>query len=305
MSYKKRQLQKSKFNQFKYKFGQIKLALLKRVRVLFQRGGRMRLIQTSIIMDFLRARNKTVSPNNQKIDEWVDTYINQSILNEKKVDILTQWCLSKDLETRYKAQGDRFVPLQTELNLFQKQIPEIVELFTRNGAQVNWWVTFNGSFLERGRVSDDIANQYMEVIREICQLENLIFLDWEKDILGKRPEPNEQVLNNCFSFVAKKAFDIDFQNLLTRVRKYPDFKKTEEELRRESIYKIACEAEEGRFLFSPDSPFPCGQFIMIPMEFPERYIFFSALVPEFKKRIVSVVKLYPWRMDAQDLQYEL
>jgi len=306
MSYKNKKLQKSKFNQFKYRFGLIKLALIKRARALFQKEGRMRLQQVARIMESLRLRNKGLRPNNQKIDEWVDNYIQQCILKGQKVDILTQWCLSKDLETRYQVQGNRFEPLQAEIDLLQREIPQILKVFTDNGVGVNWWVTFNGAFLDRGRISKEPTKEYADMLRGISTSPELILMDWEEEILGgNRPQPSQKVLDDFFGIVPRKAFDLDFSNLLERVKKYPEFSKTEEELKKESQYKIACEAEEGRFLFSPDSPFPCGQFILVPLEFPERYIFFAVLAPEFKKRIASIVKSYPWRMDADSLSYEL
>lgn len=306
MSYKKKKLQKSKFNQLRYRLGLVKLALLKKARALFQKEGRMRLPQVAKIMESLRLRNKGLRPNNQKIDEWVDNYVQQCILKGQKVDILTQWCLSKDLETRYQTQGDKFEPLQTEIDLLQREIPQILNIFADGGVGVNWWITFNGAFLDRGRISKELAGQYGDMLRSIKASPELILMDWEAEILdGNRPQANQKVLKDFFSVVSKKAFDLDFSNLLERVKKYPDFLKTEKELKREAQYKIACEAEEGRFLFSPDSPFPCGQFILVPLEFPERYIFFATLAPEFKKRIASIVKSYPWRMDADSLSYEL
>ena len=306
MSYKKKKLPKSKFNQFKYRFGLIKLALLKRARALFQKEGRMRLPQVARIMESLRLRNKGLRPNNQKIDEWVDNYVQQCILKGQKVDILTQWCLSKDLETRYQAQGDKLEPLQTEIDLLQKEIPQILKTFTDNGVGINWWITFNGAFLDRGRISRELADQYAEMLKSINTASEVMLMDWEEEVLGgSRPLPSQKVLDDFFAVVPRKAFDLDFANLLERVKKYPDFSKTEEELRKESQYKIACEAEEGRFLFSPDSPFPCGQFLLVPLEFPERYVFFAVMAPEFKKRITAIVRSYPWRMDADSLNYEL
>ena len=290
----------------KYELGRIKLALLEKARALLQKEGRMRLPQVARVMEYLRLRNKDLNPNNQKIDEWVDNYIQQCILNGQKVDILTQWCLSKDLEFRYQIQGNQFTPLNGEIELIQREILQIVKIFADNGIGVNWWITFNGAFLDRGRISAELAKQYADMLREITKSPEVILMDWEQEILsGNRPQPNQKVLDNFFGVVSRKAFDIDFTNLLDRVKKYPDFSKTEEELMKESQFKIACEAEEGRLLLSPNSPFPYGQFILVPLEFPERYVFFAVLAPEFKKRIASIVKSYPWRMDADSLNYEL
>lgn len=302
MSYKSKKIKKNRFNQLKYQFGLVKTALLQQLQ---RREEPMRMRQTVAIMEFLRIKNKALRQNNQKINEWVDNYINDCILNGRTIDILTQWCLSKDLEIRYRAQGNKFIPLKTELELVQKEIPQIIQIFLKNGVAVNWWITFNNSFLDRGRVADDISGKYTGMIKSISQLENILFINWEEEVLGERAKPSVEVLDNFFSFVERKAFEIDFKNLLERVKKYPDFNKTEEELKKEAQFKISCEAEEGRFLFSNDSLLPNGQFILIPLEFPERYVFFSTLSPEFKTRIVSVLKLYPWRLDSANFQYEI
>ncbi len=270
----------------------------------------MRLPQTRTVMAWLREKARVIRRNNLKINEWVDDYINRCVLEGKRVEIITQYCLSKDLESRYVKQGGQFLPLPAERDMFRKTVPEIVSVFKQNGLEVNWYVTFNGSFLERGRISDDILEAYIvmlqSVAKETLQLsEYLIFFNWEKDILGGRPQPNQEVLANFDSLVSQEAFELDMQNLLARVRQYKDFAKTEEELREEAKFKIACEAEEGRFMMSSESPFSQGDFLLIPLEFPERYVFFETLAPGFQKRIVSLIKLYPWRLDADDLSYEI
>lgn len=309
MSYKSKKIKNNIFNQLKYQFGLVKTALLQKAKVLLQQLGQreapMRLPQTVAIMEFLRVKNKTLRKNNQKINEWVDNYINECVLNGRPVDILTQWCLSKDLEIRYRMQNNQFIPLKTESELIQKKIPQITQVFLKNGVTLNWWITFNNSFLDRGRIAENISYRYIEMIKNISQLENILFINWEKEILGGRAKPNMGVLNSFFSFVSRKAFEIDLNNLFERVKKYPDFDKTEDELKKEVQFKIACEAEEGRFLFSNNSPFPNGQLILIPLEFPERYVFFSILAPDFKKRVVSVLNPYPWRSDADNLVYEM
>lgn len=270
----------------------------------------MRLAAIRKVMDALRAQSRRLATNNLRINEWVDDYLNRCMLNGNTVDILTQWCLSKDLETRYRRQGNKFIPLGAELDLFKKGIPEIVRTLTGNGLAASWYVTFNGSFLEGGRVEQQIVETYVRMITGLAQENDLvrqsvIFLDWEREVLGKRPEPSPEILDNFSRIVPRQAFEIDFTNLLERVKKYPDALQNEEALRREAMFKIACEGEEGRYLLSAESPFPGGEFILIPLEFPERYVFFSILAPEFQKRIVAVLRPYPWRMDSAELKYEI
>ena len=67
-----------------------------------------------------------------------------------------------------------------------------------------------------------------------------------------------------------------------------------EALKKDVYFQIACEAKEGQFLNSDESPFK--NLIIIPLEIPEHYDFFTLRVPDFKKIIVSVLTFYPWRI---------
>lgn len=259
--------------------------------------------QTIKTMSWLRERCRTIRTNNLKISEWVDEYIDGCVLHGKPVEILTQYCLSKDLEHRYKIQGDCFVALAAELEMFQRNMPAIISMFNSNGIMVNWYVTLNNSFLDRGRVSNEITELYFSMLSTLLQNEEIMLLNWEKDILGKRPEANLEVLNNFENLISKQAFERDLQNLIQRSIQH-NVTKNETELRPEARFKIACEAEEGRFIFSAESPFSKGNILITPLEFPERLLFFETLAPDFKKRIVPILKLYPWRMDEINLNYE-
>lgn len=304
MSYKKKKLKKGLFNQLKRKLRLVKIALLKKYKLFIQKNKTaMQQRQTTSIVKELRERAKAVRSNNLKINEWVDSYIEACILNGKPVELLTQYCLSKDLENRYDTQGGVFIPLPAEVEMFSKNIPTIIEMFKSNNVSVNWYVTFNNSFLERGRVSDVIVDQYMRMIESLSINNEITFFNWEKDILGKQPEPSRDVLQNFTTLVSKEAFEIDMRNLIARVKQYKNFTKTEDELRNEAMFKIACEAEEGNFIFSENAPFSMGNILITPLEFPERLVFFEILAPEFQKRIVPILKLYPWRMDAENLKY--
>ena len=82
------------------------------------------------------------------------------------------------------------------------------------------------------------------------------------------------------------------------LKQYPDALASEEDLKSEAERRIAFESEEARYLAGSQSPFNNGQFILIPLEKPERYVFFNILAQGFTKRIASVVKLYPWRLES-------
>ena len=304
MSYKNKKTKKNIINQLKRRIGLIKIVLLKLKTKFIKKEVKMQLPQTRSIMQSLRERSKTIRSNNLKINDWVDEYINKCILNGKPVEILTQYCLSKDLEKRFEIQGNQFLPLPAELEMFNKTIPSVLKLFARSNVSVDWYITFNDSYLDRGRVSDSIVEEYSKMIENLGEgLNSVTFYNWEKDILGGRPEPNTEVLESFFKYVSRQAFELDMKNLLERVKQYSDFTKTEEELRRELMFKIACEAEEGRFIFCPEAPFSYGDILITPLESPERLVFFETLAPDFQKRIVPILKLYPWRMDADNLKY--
>ena len=303
MSYKKKKLKEGKLGQLKYQLGKIGRALLSRVQVLlqFQRRKQMRLQQTVVIMEYLRAQKKFVKGNNKKIDEWADRYIDDCIINGRPVEILTQWCIAKDLEERFKAQDGTFVPVKAELSLIQELIPKIVNLFIQNGVAVNWWITLNRSYIDTGRISSEVELQYRlmleTLIKDSTAVENIILLDWEEEVLKGRPAPARQVQENTLKFVSSTAFEIDFIRHSAWVRNDTGLNLLDAEIRKDLEFKIACEAEEGRFLLSPESPFPNGQFLLASLEQAERYVFFSILAPDFSKRLLSVLKLNPWRLN--------
>lgn len=259
--------------------------------------------QTVEITKWLRERARNIRPNNLKIDDWVSQYVEECILHGKPVELLTQYCLSKDLETRYKSQGDKFIPLATEQDMFRRHVPQIIEVFKQNGVSVQWYITFNAAFVEEGRISEETTETYSTMIEGLGNNDELFFLNWEKDVLQGKTKPSQQVLTNFETLVPQQAFDLDLQNLLRRTKKYHSV-VDEKSLREQACKKIACEAEEGRFIFSSESPFSEGNILIVPLEFPERLVFFEVLAPGFQKRIAPILPLYPWRMDASELKYE-
>ena len=257
----------------------------------------MFLPQTRAIMSWLRNRKTAIRSNNVNINEQVDGYINQCILQGKPVEMLTQFCISKDLEVRYRHQGNAFVPTRKERLLFEKEIPLIADAFGRNGITFNWWITFNQSYLDSGRISPDIQRSYTDMIATLAdplvQKGWLMLADWETEVLGKRPEPNAAVLTDIGRFVKPDSLQLEIKRHSAWAREEAGLIQSDDELKRDVCFQIACEAEEGRYVAN-DAPF--GECILVPLESPERYDFFTLLVPDFKKRIVAVLPPYPWRM---------
>ena len=128
---------------------------------------------------------------------------------------------------------------------------------------------------------------------------NVVILDWEKEVLCGRPQPNKEVMDGFDKIVPKRGFEMTVDNLSDRFQKL-SVDVSREFVEEQARLKIACEAEEGRFLLSSENPlFENGEFIIVPIEFSERYDFFTVLDKEKNlfKRIVAVLKPYPWRMD--------
>jgi hypothetical protein len=300
MSYQSRKKKKGLFSQIKYRFGLAKIALFK-INKKVERRKDMRLRQTNAVMTYLRERSRIVRPNNIRISEWVDEYINSAAMEGRPVEMLTQLCVSKDLEMRCQEQGGIFFPTRKERLLFARDIPQVADIFQKNGLAFNWWLTFNQSYLDSGRISDEFRRAYASMITELARplVEQgwLLLADWEDDVLAKRPGPNKEVLAAIDRFVKPEALALEIQRHSSWAREEAGLNQSDSELRRDVYFQIACEAEEGRYL-SSDAPF-CG-CLLVPLESPERYDFFTLLVSDFKKRIVAVLPPYPWRLKEAD-----
>ncbi len=257
----------------------------------------MRLPATEKVMRFLRERNRLVRPNNLKINEWVDSYIDACIKQGESVTILTPWCVSKNLGFRLQKQGGVFLPTKKERKIFEVEIPGIVEVLQARGLRINWWITFNRPYLDSRRVGRDIEVGYKRVIEGLAQsLVSrgwLILLDWEDDILGGRPQPSAEVLGSIERFVSQEALELEMRWNSTWAEEETNLRQSQEELCNDVCFQIACEAEEGRFLSEKE---PLGEFILVPLEVPEQYDFFAIFAKDFKKRIAAVLPPYPWRL---------
>lgn len=301
MSYKKKKAKKNIVNQLKRKLRLIKIVLLKKIKSL-QKNTTMQQRQTTAIMKCFRERSKMIRQNNLRINDWVDSYIEECVLNGKPVEILIQWCTALGLEKRKEIQGGSFVPTPGEMELIGEELPRIVEAFLSNSVEVMIFITFNRSYVEKRRLSDATFKEYMSMIKAITTNSDtssrICFLDWESDIIGGIPKPNTEVLDNFEQLVSDDALSLELKNFVQMLARYPGRQATEEELKSEAKFRIACEAEEGKFLTGTDSPFNNGKFILVPLEVAERYVFFKILEPGFQKRIVSILKPYPWRLKS-------
>lgn len=253
---------------------------------------------TRSILEFLRERSRDVRANNKKVEEWVGKCINEQILRGEPVTVLTQWCVSKDLEERFREQGGEFVPTKQERRLFEKSIPDIANAFQENGVRLSWIITLNRSYLDSGRIDGGVEKEYLEMLQRLASPLTeegwLLLLNWEEDVLGGRPEPDVEVLASVEELVPPGALALEIKRQAAWAREDAGLEQTDAEVQKDVYFQIACEAREGAFLDGVDSPF--GEFILIPLEAPERYEFFTIKAPEFKRRIVAALPPYPWRV---------
>lgn len=254
----------------------------------------MKYPQTARLMELLKGRNQKVRKNNQRIHPWVSEYLDACLENNQPATLVTQWCFSKGLEKR-SCLSD---PTPKELGLFP-EMAEVCRLFQHFGFHVNWYITFHRGYVDSRRLATTKEEVYRAMIDGLAgpYLDEgwLLLLDWEDDILeGRRPQPHTEVLAKPEQFVSPKALDKEFLWAVRWLEDETNLCQTESQIRQDVLYQIACEAEEGRFLTSPASPFGCD-FLLVPLEVPEQYDFFCILMLDFKKRIVSVLPPYPWR----------
>ena len=292
MSYKKKKLKKSRLNQLKYSIELVKNVLF---QLLFGRG-KMRQVES--VVSELRKRAKLVKPNNLKINEWVNRYLEDCTLNGKPVNILTQWCVSSMLKRRFKKQGGQFVPTKKELRVLQEEIPALLSLFSRNGFRVNWWITFNTTFIDAEGIPQTAYKEMLLGCFKGDSRVGVVFADWEDDVLGKKPEPDQAVLDNFLGHVSEGYFKLRVEQLSTWAQKESDWQKTTDELEKDVRYTTACEVAEAKLLTFRNPLFGKEDWLLIPLDDAEAYDSFTIPVNDFKRRIVPVLSLCPWRMNS-------
>lgn len=256
---------------------------------------------TVFLMQFLRNRNQSVRRNNLRIDPWVDTYVDSCLTAGHNVTLVTQWCLSKGLERRF-GQADCFVPTSKEIELWSEHIPAILSVFSKLGLGLDWYFTFNRGFTPSRRLSVQIEMQYKELVLDLAEKHlgcSIAFFDWEEEVLGGHAQPDLEVLSDPHRFVSERALQRELAWADQWMKDETNLVRSPEEIRQDVLVQIAYEAAEGRFLSSSACPFG-PEFILVPLEAPEQYDFFSVFVPDFKKRIAAVLPPYPWRSKSID-----
>ncbi|MFA4975204.1 MAG: hypothetical protein WC839_01395 [Candidatus Paceibacterota bacterium] len=257
-------------------------------------------------MKKLREINKSLD-HALKINEFVDSYVNECILYGQPVTLITPWSLSRSFKERYKEQENKFFPTEKEKTLFSWEIPQIELILKENNLDFNWWLIFSRSYIRSATLDREQEKEYVEMITKLSE-ENkseLAIINWEDDVIKTNHQPNNDLLKYELSFeksVDKKDFEYEIGRRSNRSKNILNLDITNDKLIEETKYKIACEANEGLFLMKNENNPLCqpGNFLFLILGKAERYSFFSTLVPEFKKRIVCVLRPYPWRLGGFD-----
>lgn len=295
MSYKKEKMKKSKINQLKFVFGLAFNKFFNKITAKQRKSRKMH--QVEKVMTELRGRARLVRPNNLKINDSVDQYLKDCMVKGCPVNILTQWCISSILKKRIKEQGGQFAPTKKEVRILQEEIPAILDLFSKNGFRVNWWITFNPTFVDPDGVPrEEYKSMILKCAENLLGREDMTFADWEEDVLDGKAQPDSLVISNFFQYVPQTSLDHQVEQLKTWGQKEAGWNKTKAELEQDAKYAMACEIAEAKLLTFENPIFEKEDWVLIPLDGSEAYDSFTIPVGDFKKRIVPVLPLWPWRM---------
>lgn len=257
--------------------------------------------QTINVIYKLREINKSLD-GALKINDFADSYIEECLLTNQPVNLITPWSLSRSFTKRYCEQGNKFSPTKNEEKLFRKEIPAITSIFKENGFTFNWWLSFSRSYTRENSMSETMEKEYISMITNLVEINNseIAIINWEDDVIGMKHRPNKtlSIEENFLKIVNQKDFNLEVNRRKERAKSTLSLKISDDELIKETRFKVSCEAEEGIFLMGNKENPLCepGKFLFLILGKAERYNFFSILTPEFKKRILCVLKPYPWRL---------
>ncbi len=230
--------------------------------------------ETILIIKELQVRCK----QSFKLREYVKNYINDCLKELKPIQIITLWCLSKGLERR-KIKQKRLTPLAAEIKVF-KDFLEIHSLFARYGLLVDHFLFLVPSSINPGQIDDSLKKEYQDLLERIAE-------EIEIDILIDQRSAASTRQNYK---IEDSALQREVERKLKIAAKYNIY-LTEEEARKQAICSINSKAEEAKELVSD-----FGDFLLIPVEYVERYAYHNLGMDNFTDRLLPVIVPYPWRL---------
>ncbi len=232
----------------------------------------------------------------RRINEWVDGLLAGKEEAGESVTILTQMCVAQQSWVRWRTGNGTFAATKGGRDLFERDIPLVRTIFTERGLTVEWYLTLHLPFPDPGRerVTEKVFPAFRAFIEELAKplVDEgwLLICNWEQEILGKRPQPSAEFLANPNSVVPDEQIQKRIQFTLENAPANVRTPEREAEQRRWMPYIMGCEAEEGRWLSSGDSPFG-NSFLVAPLEPAGKTLSHGA---DYNRRMIDVLPHSPW-----------
>jgi hypothetical protein len=220
-----------------------------------------------------------------RVKDYVRQYLQQCLVNNSPVQVFTLWCLSRSLEKRMDRMANLIEPNENEKKFF-KSAERISDLFRECGFEIDWLILLAGSAVQSGQTTSEIKIVYKKMLEGLANPLGFMVVE---DAL--KITPAEIVLNDFYHFVQPGAEAIELKRRIKLWEKR-GFKIDEEAIREELRLSVAVKAAEGKSMVEE-----FGDFLLVPVEFAERYDFHNILVPGFTGRLLPIIKPYPWRED--------
>lgn len=223
-----------------------------------------------------------------RLRAYVRDYITRCVTFREPLQFITIWCVSKSLEERFKRQRG-FVALPGERKTLT-DFKELQELFAQVGVLVNHFIFLVGSGVPGGKVAAGVTEQYLKHLSELSAALEVDVVILPRPVAVPDPNllglPMLQLPNPSWFEALQRESARRLKLAKSRgVRQAPNMAEQEAQL---SIEVKATEASELVNEF--------GDFILIPVEYVERYQFHNLGYPGFTDRLLPITKPYPWRM---------
>lgn len=204
-----------------------------------------------------------------KLRSYVSGYVHDCLIWTRPVELLTLWCLSKGLERRQLAQKS-LIALPKERKVL-KDFVECHSLFREAGLLVNHYIFLVGSAVLGNLVGEVSLDALVE-----CRP-------------AARVSPEElQIMVQLRAGDAMFSREVD-RRIELATRHHYSLKQAAAEA--EALRSVTVKAMEARVLVHE-----FGNFLLVPVEFPERYYFHNWGYQGFTDRLLPITQPYPWRL---------
>lgn len=219
-----------------------------------------------------------------RLRPYVSDYLTRCLTFQKGATLITSWCLSKSLEVRLGLQG-KFTPLPKEYKVL-KDLNLCNELLSELGLQVSHFIFLVGSGVERGQVTAEVRGQYQDMLQELVDFFGFDILVDTRAVAS----PDLGILNKPEQLYHIDAYHKEIERRIS-LAKQRNQKITKTQAVDDAILSIAVKAGDAMELTRD-----FGDFLLIPIQFLERYQFHNLGYPNFTDRLLPITQFYPWRL---------